>query len=141
MQADRDRQQQTDAEGFARDWSGSGVRLDAEESLPSAPIGAKWGDREWTKKVEAAYWRTLPTPPPTPPAEGGFPAGAGSTTFRYADELAGRVLREITKAQVREGEGGWMTELDGKAEERRQRFFRTQYRAVESEVVGLAVKW
>lgn len=131
--------QQTDAEGFSRDWSESGVRVDAEESLPSAPISAKWGDREWTKKVEAAYWRTLPTPPPTPPAEGS-PISPG-TTFEYADELAGPVLREIAKAGPVVGKVGWMTQLDEKAEERRQRLFRTQYRAVESEVIGLAVKW
>ncbi|KAI0743903.1 iron hydrogenase [Daedaleopsis nitida] len=134
-------QAQTDAEGFARDWSGSGVRLDAEESLPAAPISAKWGDREWTKKVEGAYWRTLPTPPPTPPAEGC--ASGAEPSFRSADALAARVLERMTKAAHVDGEGRveWTTKLDDEAEERRQRLFRTQYRAVESEVVGLAVKW
>ena len=137
----QEQQAQTDAEGFARDWAAGGVRLDAEETLPAAPpMSAKWGDREWTKKVEAAYWRTLPTPPPTPPAEEGFPPARGST-FRCADELAGRVLLEITKAGRVEGGVEWATCLDEKAEERRRRLFRTQYRAVESEVVGLAVKW
>ncbi len=131
--------QLADAEGFSRDWQESGVSLGAEESLPAAPISAKWGDREWTKKVEAAYWRTLPTPPPTPPADG-KPSGSVSP-FEYADEYAGRVLREMTKAAPAEGKVEWTTKLDDAAESRRQRLFRTQYRAVESEVVGLAVKW
>ena len=56
-------------------------------------------------------------------------------------ERAGRVLLEITKAGRVEGGVEWATCLDEKAEERRRRLFRTQYRAVESEVVGLAVKW
>ena len=33
------------------------------------------------------------------------------------------------------------TRMDEAAESRRRGFFRTQYRAVESEVVGLGVKW
>ncbi|KAI0645503.1 iron hydrogenase [Trametes meyenii] len=138
----------TDAEGFARDWSGSGVKMmDVDEPLPAAPVGPKWGDREWTRKVEAAYWHTLPTPPPTPPADGATLAFGQKTApvFEYADELAGRVLVEMTGAAstgaAAEGKGGWMSTLDGPAEERRQQLFRTQYRAVESEVVGLAVKW
>ena len=44
-------------------------------------------------------------------------------------------------AQVKVGAAGWATVLDAEAEARRARLFRTQYRAVESEVVGLAVKW
>jgi hypothetical protein len=35
----------------------------------------------------------------------------------------------------------WCMTMDPAAEERRRAFFRTQYRAVESEVIGLAVKW
>ncbi|KAI0371032.1 iron hydrogenase [Pilatotrama ljubarskyi] len=130
----------TDAEGFARDWSASGVKLDVDEPLPAAPVGPKWGDKEWTRKVEAAYWHTLPTPPPTPPADG--VAQKAGSVFEYADELAGRVLVEITgTASSAEGKAGWMESLDGEAEEQRRKLFRTQYRAVESEVVGLAVKW
>ena len=130
----------TDEEGFSRNWTETGVKLDVDEPLPAAPIGPKWGDREWTKKVEAAYWRTLPTPPPTPPAD----SSPTSTTsvFEVADRLAGRILEEVTKSsQKSEGPVVWTTKLDKEAEATRQRLFRTQYRAVESEVVGLAVKW
>ncbi|OSD01245.1 iron hydrogenase [Trametes coccinea BRFM310] len=125
-----------DEEGFARDWASSGVKMDVDEPLPAAPVGPKWGDKEWTRKVEAAYWHALPTPPPTPPADGASPGSA----FEYADTLAVRVLSEVTGAQegtVRQ----WTESLDGEAEEKRRALFRTQYRAVESEVVGLAVKW
>ncbi|KAI8969567.1 iron hydrogenase [Trametes punicea] len=141
----------TDAEGFAREWAESGVKLGVDEGpLPAAPVGPKWGDREWTRRVEAAYWRALPTPPPTPPAEadgdgragGAVSAMASASALEYADELAGRVLLEIAGAARRaEGRVRWMDDLDEKAEERRRALFRTQYRAVESEVVGLAVKW
>ncbi|TBU29626.1 iron hydrogenase [Dichomitus squalens] len=129
-----------DEEGFSRNWSEAGVKFDVDETLPAAPVGPKWGDRGWTKKVEAAYWRTLPTPPPTPPADGS-PASI-SSAFEAADQLAGRILAELTKpVEPTGGPVGWSTKLDGDAEARRQRLFRTQYRAVESEVVGLAVKW
>ncbi|KAF5370670.1 hypothetical protein D9758_001810 [Tetrapyrgos nigripes] len=59
--------------------------------------GVKWGNREWTKRVEAMYWET-----------GGNP------------DMSPELLREIEDA----GLG-----------------LRTSYRAVESNVVGLAVKW
>ncbi|KAL7281200.1 hypothetical protein ACG7TL_004508 [Trametes sanguinea] len=125
-----------DEEGFARDWASIGVKMDVDEPLPAAPVGPKWGDKEWTRMVEAAYWHALPTPPPTPPADGASPGSA----FEYADTLAVRVLSEVTGVQegkVRQ----WTESLDGEAEEKRRALFRTQYRAVESEVVGLAVKW
>lgn len=129
-----------DEEGFARNWAETGVKMDFDEPLPAAPVGPKWGDREWTRKVEAAYWRTFPTPPPTPPADGA-PIGTGQT-FEAADRFAGRVLVETTKPGETVQEGvKWTTKLDEVAEARRQQLFRTQYRAVESEVVGLAVKW
>ncbi|KAI0769604.1 iron hydrogenase [Trametes elegans] len=134
----------TDTEGFERDWAASGVQMDVDEPLPAAPVGPKWGDKEWTRKVETAYWHTLPTPPPTPPAEGAPVAfGAkGGSGFAYADTLAGRVLAEVTGAALPpEGSAEWMASLDEQAEERRRKLFRTQYREVESEVVGLAVKW
>ncbi|EAU91406.1 nuclear prelamin A recognition factor-like protein [Coprinopsis cinerea okayama7 len=53
--------------------------------------------------------------------------------FSLANDLAERIVEEM----CRSSEGGDYTEFEG----RRHRFFRTQYHAVESEVVGLAVKW
>lgn len=108
-----------DEEGHARDWSESGVSADG---MPSG----KWGDKEWTRRVEEAYWREqakvpmhdLETPPYTPPTK-------AIELDDRAEELAGRVVDELCGAEV----------------EARHRMLRTSYRAVESEVVGLAVKW
>ena len=63
------------------------------------------------------------------------------------ESLVARVLRElcapVQQRQQEEGKGlgsadTWVDEM---AEVRRRRLFRTQYRVVESEVVGLGVKW
>lgn len=73
-----------DAEDYERDWAESGVSVDG---MPSG----KWGDKEWTRKVEEAYWR-------------GAERGAVDV---------------------------WDVVLE----------MRTEYRAVESDVIGLAVQW
>ncbi|KAJ7647321.1 iron hydrogenase [Roridomyces roridus] len=86
-----------DAEGYPRDWEETGVAQNA-----------KWGDKEWTKKVEEAYWSV-------------------EQRGDDADQLLGRVLDDLCPA--------------GLDHESRNRLFRTSYRAVESDVVGLAVKW
>lgn len=137
------------------------------ELLPNA----KWGDREWTKRVEEAYWHDLPTPPPSPPAglarPGSGPSADGASSpqvtepgksgsmgsidgdcvvsprnlkkLTYADELAVRVLVDLCRPH--EGVAGWASEMEAGAEEARRRYFRTEYRAVISDVVGLQVKW
>lgn len=71
----------------------------------------KWGDKEWTRTVEETYWRDEQTYLATPP---------DTPPARYAElpDHAGRVRGEL-------GAGA----------------LRTSYAAVESEVVGLAVKW
>jgi len=91
-----------DEEGFKRDWEGSGV---AVESLGRKDVlqNARWGTKEWTKRVEDEYWKE----------------GVDGARHRRADEVA-RVVRD---------------ELCGVA------YFRTEYRAVESDVIGLAVVW
>lgn len=78
-----------DAEGYERDWSESGV----ETQL------TKWGDREWTKKVEERYWQV--------------PEVETTEADRWAHDI-----RSAFPTQLR-----------------------TSYRAVESEVNGLTVKW
>lgn len=92
-----------DAEGYKRDWDGEGV-------APS--VSAKWGDREWIKRVEEAYWRN------TRRDDEGI-------RNSIADQLADEVVEELCAAN------------DGE----RKMLFRTEYRAVESDVIGLAVKW
>ena len=107
-----------DEEKYERNWEEDGVSMDGMQN-------AKWGDKDWTKKVEEAYWRdsrsrkTLahdlpPTPPNTPPP-----------VLDDREVVADRVLEEMC------GQDG----------DRRRELLRTSYRAVESEVVGLAVKW
>lgn len=133
-----------DAEGFERDWEANGVKLDGEDAGRIQGQGAKWGDKEWTKQVEVAYWHGLPTPPASLSPERREIAHdrviRADTRMAEVDAFAARVLREMCRV---EGDGGrgWMDGLDETAEKRRQSLFRTQYRAVESEVVGLAVKW
>lgn len=134
-----------DEEGYARDWASSGVH--EESSLPVS--SAKWGDKEWTKKVEAAYWYSLPSMP-LPTANGEEyevgsatrPTGDDDAVLALADKLAVKVLLDLCRPSgMLSEEVHWGTQLDDRAENLRGEMFRTQYRAVESEVVGLAVKW
>lgn len=92
-----------DAEGYKRDWDGEGV---------AQGVSAKWGDREWTKKVEEAYWRD---------------------TGRVGNDYKNFVADQLVD--------GIMEELGADDDAERIRLFRTEYRAVESDVIGLAVKW
>ncbi|PCH43748.1 iron hydrogenase [Wolfiporia cocos MD-104 SS10] len=133
---------QEDAEGYARDWAENGVKLNTDGGLPSSD--ARWGTRGWTKKVEEAYWHGLPTPPPSPGPET-INGTSGNLSddhqkIQWADELASRILQDLCQPNTSEAIR-WNTTMDDEAEARRRRLFRTQYRAVESEVNGLAVKW
>ncbi|EMD37926.1 hypothetical protein CERSUDRAFT_123742 [Gelatoporia subvermispora B] len=121
----------------------------ALESLPATEDGlevqapsAKWGDRAWTKKVEEAYWGAPPTPPPTPPPEVIGLEEREEEKRRRADRLAVELLYEMcSPGQDPPGDAAWDVHMGERADEMRRRLFRTQYRAVEGEVVGLAVKW
>ncbi|KAH8107940.1 iron hydrogenase [Cristinia sonorae] len=134
-----------DEEGFKRDWESNGVSLDGEEGGWIQRQGAKWGDKEWTRTVEEMYWHGLtglPTPPPSPRT--GSDERRNSVEDKkaaLADRLATLVLRETCQPQVQDKLSHWTSTMDDDAEARRRTLFRTQYRAVESEVVGLAVKW
>ncbi|KAI5123922.1 hypothetical protein M0805_006340 [Coniferiporia weirii] len=119
---------------------------------------ARWGDREWTKRVEQAYWHDLPTPPPSPPLPASstpldsvsiptsiVPSGlnaysSASERLAAADALALRVLSELCQPRT-DAPRAWSDAMDTAAEERRRAFFRTQYRAVESAVIGIQVQW
>ncbi|KAH9948998.1 iron hydrogenase [Amylocystis lapponica] len=124
-------QRKEDEEGYAREWADSGVKDDADGGVQA--IGAKWGDKEWTKKVEEAYWRGVPPTSHDTRAD---------ECLKRANEMAARALVDLCRPKdLSHTTAEWSTQLDDEAEARRRRFFRTQYRAVESEVVGLAVKW
>ncbi|KAK0212670.1 iron hydrogenase [Desarmillaria ectypa] len=79
----------------------------------------RWGSKEWTRKVEEVYWEESPPPEVT----NGAPVETRciEPVVSVHDELITRVLSEANDVG--------------------RNSFRTQYRAVENEVVGLAVKW
>ncbi|KAF8313470.1 iron hydrogenase [Clavulina sp. PMI_390] len=155
-----------DAEGYTRNWEASGVSTaSTPSSVPHTPAriapgqepdmtaSERWGDKEWTKRVEAAYWNVgahgLATPPPSPLALAGatlpssetaseFEAekksdaekqrGAMANSVADVDALAQRIMQELGELSAKRGV------LHGEV-------LRTNYRPVVSEVVGLAVKW
>ncbi|KAH7913152.1 iron hydrogenase [Hygrophoropsis aurantiaca] len=129
-----------DEEGYMRSWEQSGVQIPEprveEDTSAGTMQGAKWGNKEWTKEVENAYWHDLPTPPASP-----APETQAVPPIQLADRLAGRIKIDLCLPKDVGGQSDWSVIMDEDAESRRQTFFRTQYRAVESEVVGLAVKW
>ncbi|TFK54222.1 iron hydrogenase [Heliocybe sulcata] len=154
-----------DEEGFQRDWEEEGVKLgvngeggklelngqmkdagmESSAGRAGEAIQARWGSKAWTKKVEEAYWGGLPTPPASPPPwrdDEGSPAvmKTGEEKRSRADRLAVRILTEMCRPIGGQSED-WMGSMDAEAERLRRAYFRTSYRAVESEVVGLAVKW
>ncbi|KAG5342995.1 hypothetical protein C0989_005946 [Termitomyces sp. Mn162] len=107
----------TDSEGYKRNWEESGVAVaPIVKSFASIDVAqdARWGSKEWTKKVEEQYWREPFT----------------DVSGQLADGLALRIYEDMC------GHGDEIVR-----EETRRRFFRTEYRAVESEDAGLAVVW
>ncbi|KAF8326603.1 iron hydrogenase [Cantharellus anzutake] len=117
-----------DSEGFSRDWELAGARVDMTPG-EGMMASERWGDKDWIKRVEDAYWRDYPTPPVTPPqsvcSDDRGALSNAPETYTSADELAEHVLEGLTHGD----------------EVRRKDLFRTQYHAVESDVIGLAVKW
>lgn len=123
-----------------------------------AALDSRWGDREWTKKVEQAYWHDLPTPPPSPSklpksldslsstvsVTGQSPStpntATASTRLQRADILALSVLSDLTHTPFTEIKS-WDSNLGQSAENIRRTLFRTEYHAVESEVAGIQVQW
>ncbi|KAH7888586.1 iron hydrogenase [Phlebopus sp. FC_14] len=133
-------QQEEDEEGYRRNWEESGVQMSGGTDEPGsvAPSqGSRWGNKEWTKEVERAYWHDLPTPPPSPKPG----VGEVEHALNPADNLALRVKLELCQPRDTTGQRSWTSVMDSEAERRRRDMFRTEYRAVESEVIGLAVKW
>lgn len=110
--------EEKDSEGHQRNWNEAGVDL-------GSGLGARWGDKEWMKGVERVYWIE---------PDSDVPTHAG------VDVSAVNVLHEMCQYDVTPGLS-WFQSMDEGAEARRRSLFRTEYRAVESEVDGLLVKW
>jgi len=126
-----------DAEGYERNWEDSGVEIPTPAGVDGVVQNAKWGDKEWIKRVESAYWHDLPTPPVSPKVG----AIGEEAPARQADRLAAQILVDLCRPQEPVVDSNWGMLMDEAAESRRRGLFQTQYRAVESEVIGLAVKW
>ncbi|KAF9268883.1 iron hydrogenase [Marasmius fiardii PR-910] len=119
-----------DEEGFTRDWGDNGASVEGGSDV-------RWGNKEWNKKVEEAYWCDLSK-------TGGSPDGdtedkeeefgeikiAGQSWESHLTQITDQLYIDITQelCRKRPSKGSHWP-------------FRTQYRAVESEVIGLAVKW
>ncbi|KAI9442235.1 iron hydrogenase [Lactarius indigo] len=142
--------------------------VDAEGGTGAeAPL---WNTRAWTREVERAYWGgpapeyALPEPGPGSGDlgnKGKGKASSSSPTLELSSEpelgsecdrveaLVARVLRELCaptrpqqEQEVGTGAGSGVEPGSRTPDEaRRRELFRTEYRAVESEVVGLGVKW
>ncbi|KAF8739989.1 Iron hydrogenase, partial [Rhizoctonia solani] len=102
-------------------------------SESAATRDARWGDKQLVKDVEAIYWGGVWTPPPSPTGKQRAP------NFVLADKLASEVLGDL--CQPVSTFNRWSDDMDGEAESLRRTLFRTNFRPVESEVVGLAVQW
>lgn len=110
-----------------RNWEADGVGVVNNDNEDTAGMNAaRWGDREWVKTVELAYWRT----------------GAAEQNGRlneklvWADSAVEGILEEMCR-----NEDGTLPPSDEERSARRLGMLRTQYRAVVSEVIGIAVKW
>ena len=114
-----------DEENYERHWEESGVKVDG---IPNG----RWEDKNWTRKVEDAYWKRLPETNDKLPVPAAV-QGRDDSKEKYRTEVADHVVKQVMVDLCGHDVGKWM--------ERRRELFRTEYRAVESEVVGLAVKW
>jgi len=129
-----------DAEGFTRNWADSGATLSSDTLADTGGPSAKWGDKEWVKKVEAVYWDGVLTPPSSPHSSvlPQLPKTTSSPTA--VDLLALEVLNDVCKPTDPSTLDKWSHCMDEVAERKRRELFQTSFRAVESEV-GLAVQW
>ena len=152
----------TDAEGFMRDWAADGTVLPAaaaEAPPPPPPSSSSWNSRAWTREVERAYWGgpapEHALPGAAEPGSADLASSSASPTLTLGSEyeqveaLVARVWKELgAPTRQREADTGPGTGLgpesrspDSVGEARRRALLRTEYRAVESDVVGLGVKW
>ncbi|KIY73029.1 iron hydrogenase [Cylindrobasidium torrendii FP15055 ss-10] len=106
-------EKENDQEGFTRDWNESGVDLQQE---------VRWGNKEWTRRVEETYWEGTILPVQHEAHVAWKPAVAQGGNREKVDEMVQRISSALTR--------------DGKANP-----LRTEYHTVESEEIGLAVRW
>ena len=121
----------TDAEGLVRDWAADGAGTSGE-----APPPPSWNTRAWTREVERVYWGGAAPEHALPQAAEPGSADLGSSEYEHVEALVARVWKEL--GAVTHGDTGPGSRP---GPESRTAVFRTEYRAVESEVVGLGVKW
>lgn len=127
----------TDAEGFVRDWAADGAGTAGE----APPPPSSWNTRAWTREVERAYWGGAAPEHALPQAAEPGSADLG-TSYEHVEALVARVWKELgapTQGDTGPGSGPGPESRTTVTEGLGQ--FRTAYRAVESEVVGLGVKW
>ena len=159
-----------DEEGYQRDWALDGVEQGAQTqgsatnsttNYPEeivASSAARWGDKNWTKRVEKAYWHGLPSPPASPPLTPqldttAIPPRASSIISKMAvhpptsevlnaqaDTFAVEILQALCDPSS-PSISQWSDSMSPSGEVLRQQLFRTQFRAVNSDVLGLSVTW
>lgn len=120
--------------GQLRGGARGSVNTDMDGVAESAAArDARWGDKQLVKDVEAVYWGGAWTPPPSPSSKQRAPK------FAMADRLATQILQDL--CQPVSACHQWSDDMNNEAESSRRTLFRTNFRAVESEVVALAVQW
>ncbi|KAH9002110.1 iron hydrogenase [Lactarius hatsudake] len=134
---------------------------DADADSGTAAEAPRWNTRAWTREVDRAYWGGLAQPGPgsgdlssnnkgrddkasscSPTLE----LSSGAESEPEHDRVEALILSAPTRPQQEQEVGtgagsGPRPESRTLDEARRRGLFRTEYRAVESEVVGLGVKW
>jgi len=143
------------------------VQADTRANDGDGGMGSRWADRAWTREVERAYWDGqealgsrfgLQTPPASPKStvakirapvcddcehdhdareQDKCAVDARSVAHTHADAIAARIVGELCQTTIAK----WEDKMDDHGEALRRKLFRTSYRAVQSEVVGLGVKW
>lgn len=107
-----------------------GIERDSVES--GGINSAKWSDKAWTARVEAAYWNVQNN-------VSGLSAPSQEVRHGMAERLSEEIIVDLchpSKPTL-----GVADQVDDTANALRIRYFRTEYHAVKSEIDGLAVKW
>lgn len=158
--------QAIDEEGYTRNWEASGIRQASSPAAPSVQqepdmsASERWGDKEWIKRVENAYWNPhgMLTPPPSPPASAASlkscapaiapvsaPVPAGGEAVNSTDVASAKAQPQINALSPADALADEVVaelfDISDSQGTKKADLLRTEYRAVVSEVIGLAVKW